>query len=206
MLFIWKGRGPAPARVVHLYPKWLTQEHRRCNWTTLGGCWGCAFFSRIRTGALSKDGLFKFYLGSPLRSPLPWCTEWSASGILRSVMNPCMIHMLYSWMNVDVAIPRMFVSSFPLLTERALCRLCSPWCIKMHAYIYVPVPGPRTPPPPPNGMVPPLPRIIRILGMMLAMLGMLSSMQPLLNPNPKPKSTQNPNPPETHRKPTLNQP
>ena len=30
-------------------------------------------------------------------------------------------------------------------------------------------------PPPPNGMVPPLPRIIRILGMMLAMLGMLSS-------------------------------
>ena len=41
--------------------------------------------------------------------------------------------------------------------------------------IYVPVPGPRTPPPPPNGMVPPFPRIIRILGMMLAMLGMLSS-------------------------------
>ena len=90
------------------------------------------------------------------------------------------------------------------------------------------------PPPPPNGMVPPFPRIIRILGMMLAMLGMLSStvrvpdplspreptpphlsqhptlnqttLQPLLNPNPKPKSTQNPNPPETHRKPTLNQP
>ena len=96
----------------------------------------------------------------------------------------------------------------------------------------------HVPPPPPNGMVPPLPRIIRILGMMLAMLGMLSStvralqlrsqtpfhpvnqpphlsqhptlnqttLQTLLNPNPKPKSTQTPNPPETHRKPTRNQP
>ena len=33
-----------------------------------------------------------------------------------------------------------------------------------------------------------------------------TTLQPLLNPNPKPKSTQTPNPPETHRKPTLNQP
>ena len=33
-----------------------------------------------------------------------------------------------------------------------------------------------------------------------------TTLQPLLNPNPKPKSTQTPNPPETHRKPALNQP
>ena len=33
-----------------------------------------------------------------------------------------------------------------------------------------------------------------------------TTLQPLLNPNPKPKSTQTPNPPGSHRKPTLNQP
>ena len=36
---------------------------------------------------------------------------------------------------------------------------------KYNIYIYVPVPGPRTPPPP-NGMVPPLPRIIPKMRMM----------------------------------------
>ena len=96
-------------------------------------------------------------------------------------------------------------------------------------YIYVPVPGPRTPPPPPNGMVPPLPRIsiIRIFGMMLAMLGMLSvralqlrSQTPFHPVNQHPRTSRNilPYPsltptlslnqpkPQTHPKPTANQP
>ena len=97
-----------------------------------------------------------------------------------------------------------------------------------HIYIYVPVPGPRTPPPPPrNGMVPPLPPHHPHLGDDAGNAGDAvhlspreptrprlsqhptlnqTTLQPLLNPNPKPKSTQTPNPPETHRKPTANQP
>ena len=93
-------------------------------------------------------------------------------------------------------------SEHPTMQQFDKCLRCS--CT--HIYIYI-CTSRWAAYPPPNGMVPPLPRIICILGMMLAMLGMLSSKpnHPATPPLTPTLSLNQPKP-QTHHKPTLTTP